>query len=72
VAHTYDTVGRRTASTITAYNPITATSQPQTTYFYYNEDGQLRFTVNALGERTESRYNALGQVTEQLGYANRI
>ena len=71
-SYTYDAAGRRTSQTVTAYNPTTGTTQTETTQYFYNEAGQLRFTMNALGEVTENRYNALGQVTAQVSYYNRV
>ncbi|WLQ12086.1 LysM peptidoglycan-binding domain-containing protein [Hahella aquimaris] len=36
----------------------------------YDVKGQARFTVDALGQVTESRYDALGRVTEKLNYSS--
>ncbi|MFC4312678.1 DUF6531 domain-containing protein [Steroidobacter flavus] len=71
ISYEYDLAGRRVSATTTPYDATTG-AQTSTTYYYYNDDGQLRFTVNALGERVELRYNALGQLTEQIAYTNRI
>lgn len=72
VTYTYDAVGRRISATTNAYDPTTQTTQTATTLYYYNEDGQLRFTVNPLGQVSETRYDALGRVTDQIAYADRI
>jgi YD repeat-containing protein len=61
--HTYDAAGRRTSTT---------DANGLRTLFFYNAENQLVFTINALGEVAETRYNALGQVTAQVRYATRI
>ncbi|MES1192674.1 MAG: LysM peptidoglycan-binding domain-containing protein [Steroidobacter sp.] len=71
-SYTYDQAGRKTSATANAYDPNAGTTQTSTTYYYYNEDGQLRFTVDALGERTENQYNPLGQLTNTIKYFNLI
>ena len=48
-----------------------ATETNKTRYFY-DRDGRLRFEVNQLGEVKENRYDALGQLTDSIAYANRI
>ena len=63
VKYTYDLDGNRISQTDQNGN---------TTLYYYDVDGRLRFTVNALGEVTESRYNSLGELTDSISYANRI
>jgi YD repeat-containing protein len=79
VTYTYDTASRRTSATTQTYDPVTQTTQSNATYYYYNEDNQLRFTVTRVvvngqveGEVAELRYNALGQLVEQIAYANRL
>ena len=67
VTYAYDNAGRR----------ISATAQPSETEtnktrFFYDRDGRLRFEVNQLGEVKENRYDALGQLTDSIAYANRI
>ncbi len=67
VVFAYDFAGRK----------VTATARPNDTQtnitrYYYDNDGRLRFEVNQLGERTEYRYNALGQVSEKIVYFTRI
>lgn len=61
--HTYDAASRRTSTTDAAGNR---------TLFFYDADGALTHTVNALGEVRESRYDARGRVIEQIRYADRI
>lgn len=63
VSHTYDAAGRRTSSTDANGNK---------TLFFYNSDGQLRYTVNALGEVQEQRYNDLNQLASTVVLANRL
>lgn len=56
---------------------LNATSRPNdsevhTTRYFYDTDGVLRFEVNALGEVTESIYDAFGRLTERVAYTHRI
>ncbi|HEY4210838.1 MAG TPA: LysM peptidoglycan-binding domain-containing protein [Steroidobacteraceae bacterium] len=67
--YTYDADGRKISETTHPYDQISQQSQTNTTYYYYDEDGNLRFTVDATGAVTESVFNALGQVTDQIIYA---
>ena len=46
-------------------------SGPRTLY-YYNLDGDLAYAISPLGEVMEYRYDALGQRTDTIQYANRI
>jgi len=43
-----------------------------TTFYYYDADGRLRFTVDPVGDVTETRYNALGQIGDQIAYRTPI
>ncbi|MCA3174483.1 MAG: RHS repeat protein, partial [Burkholderiales bacterium] len=63
LTHTYDAAGRRTA---------TSDQNGHKTLFFYNTDGNLTHAINALGEVTETRYNALNQVTDTLVYGTRL
>ncbi|RQP26682.1 putative Ig domain-containing protein [Piscinibacter terrae] len=38
----------------------------------YDRDGRLRYTVNGGGDVTELRYDASGNVSEQIGYATKL
>ncbi|MBL0393036.1 LysM peptidoglycan-binding domain-containing protein [Ramlibacter monticola] len=62
-SHSYDAAGRRISSTDPAGN---------TTLFFYNPEGALTHTVNALGEVKETRYDVLGRVVQEFAYAGRI
>ncbi|MDH5328175.1 MAG: putative Ig domain-containing protein [Gammaproteobacteria bacterium] len=62
-SYAYDSEGRRTSVTDQWGN---------TSYFYYNEDGQLRYSVNAEGEVKETIYNNYGEITETIAYVNRL
>ena len=62
-AYTYDAASRR----LTGTDPL-----GNRTVFFYDADGALTHTVNALGEVQESRYDARGRVIEAIAYANRI
>ncbi len=42
------------------------------TVYYYDEDGQLRYEINALGEIVEHRYNAFSQKSETIVYGTAI
>jgi len=46
-----------------------ATSSDAVSYDVYNANEQPAFHIDALGNVTETRYNALGQVAETLAYA---
>ncbi|WP_159943673.1 hypothetical protein, partial [Raoultella sp. 18079] len=61
--HAYDLAGRRSA---------TVDANGLRTLFFYNTSGQLTHTVNALGEVSETRYDALGQTVAQIRYGTRI
>lgn len=63
VVHAYDLAGRRISTTDSAGHK---------TLFFYDEDGALRFTVNALGEIRETRYDVLGRVTARIARATRV
>jgi YD repeat-containing protein len=61
--YTYDAAGR-----------LTSTSAPmgQRNVYFYDDEGQLRFTVNALGEVTENGYDTFGRQTATTRYATRL
>jgi len=61
--YTYDQAGRRTSAT---------DANGLRTLFFYNTSSQLTHTINALGEVSETRYDALGQVSAQVRYGTRI
>src|SRR5581483_1225461 len=63
VHYTYDAASRKTSAT--------DADGPKTLY-YYNADGALTHTINALGEVSESDYNTLGQVTQTVQYGTRL
>ncbi len=44
----------------------------QKNLFYYNERGQLVYSINAEGDIVESRYNSFGDVTHTVGYAKQL
>jgi YD repeat-containing protein len=67
VTYEYDLGGRRISATVRPND-----SQTNKTVYYYDNDGRLRFEVNVLGERKEYRYNALGQLTDELAYTNTV
>ncbi|MGC7420834.1 hypothetical protein ACPWME_20030 [Pandoraea pneumonica] len=63
VNYTYDAAGRRISMTDATGNR---------TRYFYDGDGNLTFTVNALGEISARDYNALGQLTATTVYATRV
>jgi YD repeat-containing protein len=42
------------------------------TLYYYDQEGKLTYTVNALGEVSQTLYNSFDQVSETRRYNNRI
>lgn len=40
--------------------------------FYYDDDGQLRYTVDGSGQIQERRYNSFGQLTQAIRYSSLI
>jgi YD repeat-containing protein len=67
ITYAYDQAGHRISATVRPND-----TETNTTLYYYDDDGRLRFQINPLGERIEFRYNALGQVTDELHYTNRV
>lgn len=67
ISYAYDLAGRRISATTRPND-----DQTSTTLYFYDEDNRLRFEVNALGERKELRYNAFGQLEEEISYNERI
>jgi YD repeat-containing protein len=63
ITHTYDAAGRRTS---------TVDQNRNRTLFFYDVDGHLTHTVNALGDVTETRYNPLGERSIEIRYGTRI
>lgn len=63
IKHTYDADGQLTSTTDQYGNK---------TLFYYNEDGALRFSINAMGEVAETRYNTLDNATDTIRYGKRL
>ncbi|MEN9866375.1 MAG: hypothetical protein RL748_1965, partial [Pseudomonadota bacterium] len=63
IRHTYDAAGRRTSSTDQNHH---------TTLFYYDQAGQLAYSINAAGEVSAQSYTVQGQIASTRQYANRI
>ncbi|MCK9193679.1 MAG: hypothetical protein M0P19_07380, partial [Nevskia sp.] len=61
--YSYDLAGRRVSST---------DANGRTTYYYYDGDNNLRYTVNAAGEVSETQYDAFGETIASIAYAQRI
>ncbi|WLQ11599.1 type IV secretion protein Rhs [Hahella aquimaris] len=49
---------------------VALTPEGVKTRYVYDAKGQARFTIDALGQVTESRYDALGRITEKLSYSH--
>ena len=67
ISYLYDNGGRRKSATARPND-----TQTNVTLYFYDNDGRLRFEINQLGERTEYKYNGLGQLTDKIKYYNRI
>ncbi|MBL8515566.1 MAG: VCBS repeat-containing protein, partial [Betaproteobacteria bacterium] len=63
IKHTYDGFGQRTSTT---------DQNGLRTLFYYDLDGNLSVTINALGEVRRSDYNGLEQLQKTTVYSQRI
>jgi YD repeat-containing protein len=61
--HTYDAANRRVSTTDQNNNK---------TLFYYDNANRLTYTVNALGEVSQSVYNTLGQLIDTYRYSGRL
>lgn len=57
---------------IATYTPDGTGSTGNRTLHYYDNDGRLRYEINALGEVSEYRYNTLGDQTNTIVYGTRI
>jgi YD repeat-containing protein len=64
----YDAAGRLTQK----ITPQGTNAAGIKTVYYYDQDGQLRYEVNALGEVTEYKYNVLEDRIEGVVYATPI
>ncbi|HEY4082292.1 MAG TPA: LysM peptidoglycan-binding domain-containing protein [Burkholderiaceae bacterium] len=62
-SYTYDAAGRRTSQIL----PGNAR-----TLYFYNADGQLAYTIDALGDVEERQYDGLGELTHVLRYGGRL
>ena len=62
-SYTYDLLGRKIYE---------KGSQGQKTFYYYDQESRLVYTVNALGEVTETTYNTYGEVATNRAFAGRI
>ena len=67
VTYAYDAAGRRISATVRPND-----TQTETTLFFYDEEGRMRYEVNARGEVRENLYDAFGQLSNSFGYVNRI
>lgn len=63
LTHAYDAAGRRISTTDGYGNK---------TLFYYDLNGQLTHSINALGEVQERQYDALGQLSATIQYGTRL
>ena len=65
-SYTYDEGGRKTSQS------VSDGTSTQRTIFFYNEDGQLTHTINALGEVQENQYDGIGQLVKTIAYGGRL
>ncbi len=68
VTYVYDAADRLVAR----IDPDGTGSSGRKTRYYYNTDGALTHTINALGEVVEQRYDVFGQRSDTIAYAARI
>ncbi|MFJ4376526.1 hypothetical protein ACIP1T_28410, partial [Pseudomonas japonica] len=66
--YSYDGVG----NVLRVSQGTLADPQQRVTDYVYNEAGQRRFTVDALGYVSERSYDAAGNVVEETRYANKL
>ncbi|WP_124553554.1 RHS repeat domain-containing protein [Methylophilus methylotrophus] len=66
--YTYDNAGRL----LSKVEPNGVDGVGNKTLYYYDNEGKLRFTINALGEVNETVYNSFDQVAETRRYNTRI
>ncbi|HEX8029263.1 MAG TPA: LysM peptidoglycan-binding domain-containing protein [Vicinamibacterales bacterium] len=65
-SYTYDEGGRKTSQS------VSDGTSTQRTIFFYNEDGQVTHTINALGEVQENQYDGIGQLIKTIAYGGRL
>lgn len=53
-------------------NGVLRPAEVETTRYFYNAAGELRFTIDALNHVTEQRYDILGRIGAALKHANQI
>ena len=71
--YSYDAFGQLVRETQTARNASGATVQTgASSMYFYNKGGQRIGTVDALGYYSRMEYDALGQLTRQIDYANKL
>ncbi|MDF0607227.1 hypothetical protein HZU77_016555, partial [Neisseriaceae bacterium TC5R-5] len=66
--HQYDEAGRRTAT----LTPNGLNGSGGRTLYYYDANGRLTHSINALGEISETHYNALGDISDTTRYSTRL
>ncbi|GAB2786016.1 LysM peptidoglycan-binding domain-containing protein [Dyella kyungheensis] len=65
--------GQTPAANLAAVAGLVApSSSDAVTYKVYDTDGRLRYAIDAMGNVTETRYNALGEVSATLAYASPV
>ncbi|WP_431688986.1 DUF6531 domain-containing protein [Hahella sp. NBU794] len=74
--YTYDAAGRLIKSEGPLAEVLSEAggkvSARQESFLFYDQAGNLRFTVNGSGEVVEQRYNVFGQVIETIKYGSRV
>lgn len=63
----YDAAGQKISDTV-----YSSDHGNLVTRYYYDGNGRIRYSINALGEIQERIYNSFGNVSHTLQYANRL
>ncbi|MES2089833.1 MAG: hypothetical protein V4532_07635, partial [Pseudomonadota bacterium] len=66
--HQYDKSGHRIAT----IEPNGIDGTDIKTIYYYDNNGRLSYSINALGETTGFTYNSFGEQSDRIQYANRL
>lgn len=66
--YTYDTAGRLVSKT----TPDGSGASGLKTIYYYDGEGRLVYSINALGEVSKTAYNAFGELIESGRYSKRL
>jgi YD repeat-containing protein len=72
--YSYDAAGRLISKLTPdgTYASNAAATKGNKTLYYYDNEGKLTYTINALGEVSQTVYNSFDQIAETRRYNNRI